>query len=179
MSSSDPSKPIEIKRNLLSRFYEPLLLLNTIDSIRGPRIKADSTENNNNSNHQKRRRSFADGIAYICAYKKDPDYVTAVALERTPGGINVWIAANSHVEDIVVRFLEDILQELSGVAMNGEPNQRTSAAIRIQLDLTSKIVSFNTPRIQAYFRLTKAYVQSCLPEIRNACQLMSQSPGKS
>jgi hypothetical protein len=43
-------------------------------------------------------------MRYICFLgeepftAKDPDYVTAAALEKTPQGISVWLAANVNIE---------------------------------------------------------------------------------
>ena len=59
-----------VSRKLLRRFYEPLLLLSALGQIRGQRIKPESDANSISPNIQKLRRSFVDGIAYICAYEK-------------------------------------------------------------------------------------------------------------
>jgi hypothetical protein len=108
------------------------------------------------------QRSFADGLAYISSYKKDPDHVTAVALGRTPQKIVVWLAANAEVEDSVVGFLEDVLKEVQWVAETGQSHITAATSQR----LAAKVIAFCAPRSCVYYDIIrKHYVSPCLDVI--------------
>jgi hypothetical protein len=163
-------EPIQLRHKVLRRFYEPVLLLNALGPVRGSRIKPQLDSNDVVYNHRKIRRSFADGIAYISAYQKEPDYVTAVALERTPQGIDIWIAANENIEPKVIKFLEGILQDLSYISRKGDVMERHRAADSAREDLTRKVVIFNIPRIVGYYKAISKRVEQCLTCMETACQ---------
>jgi len=93
-----------IRHKVTRRFYEPLLLLHALGPIRGERIKSEIMPDDPESNHIQLRRSFTNAIAYICAYQKEPDYVTAAALEKTSQGIVVWPCTNVDIEEGFVTF---------------------------------------------------------------------------
>ncbi len=147
---------------VLRRFYEPLLLLNALGQIRGKRIKPELVTDDSGPNRQKIRRSFADGIAYICACEKDPDHVTATALEQTPQGITVWLAANGDIEEKVIPFLEDVLFDLHYVAEQNSASERQNAGRQILDGLITRVIAFNESRIQVYYRKARRYVSQCL-----------------
>lgn len=162
-----------IKRKVLRRFYEPLLLLSALGQIRGERIKSEINTDTLSPNIQKLRRSFVDGIAYICAYEKLPSRVTAVALEKTPQGIMVWLAANEKVGEKVIRFLEDVLSDIQRISELNDRESRQREGERTKEDLTSKVIAFNAPRIQIYYDLV---VQKRAP----AClEIISEGHGNS
>jgi hypothetical protein len=163
-------EPIPLRPKVLRRFYEPVLLLNALGPVRGPRIKQQVDSDDFKYNHRKLRRSFADGIAYISAYQKNPDYVTAVALERTPQGIDIWIAANTDIEPKVVEFVEGVLRDLSFISRTGNVIERHRAALLTRDDLTRKVVIFNTPRIVGYYKAVNKRVAQCLSCMETACR---------
>lgn len=148
--AKDPNQ-IDLGRyKVLRRFYEPLLLLNALDSIRGGRIKAEIVSDNTGINHTQIRRSFADAIAYICAYKKGPNYVTAAALEKTPQVVVVWLAANSGIGQNVTDFLDCILARVQEVANRDDVEDREQAAHLATEELSSLITKFLTPKLEIY-----------------------------
>jgi hypothetical protein len=163
-------KLIELRRKVLRRFYEPLLLLHSLGQVRGARTKPELHFDSSGPNHQKIRRSFADGIAYICAYDKGPDYVTASALEKSPEGIIVWLAANAEIKPKVITFLERTLDDLSHIAAQGDSSDRQRTGLQSQENILTRIVAFNQNRIQAYYKLAKSFTTSCLAIIREHCQ---------
>lgn len=157
-----------VSRKLLRRFYEPLLLLSALGQIRGQRIKPESDANCISPNIQKLRRSFVDGIAYICAYEKGPRRVTAAALEQTPQGILVWLAANQNIGEKVIQFLENILSDIQRIAELDDRESRQLKGEQMLEDLTSKIVAFNAPRIQTYYeQVALRHAPACLDAINN------------
>lgn len=151
-----------IRHKVLRRFYEPLLLLSALGQIRGERIKPAIDADTPSPNLQRLRRSFVDGIAYICAYEKDPGRVTAAALEKTPQGITVWLAANAKIGVNVIQFLETVLSDIQRIAELNNRESRQREGEKTVEYLTSRIVAFNEPRIRAYYDLVRKLVPTCL-----------------
>ena len=152
-----------IRRKVLRRFYEPVLLLSALGQIRGERIKPESDTDNLGPNIQKLRRSFTDGIAYICAYEKGSRRVTAAALEKTPQGLKVWLAANENIGEKVIQFLEKVLSDIQRIAQLNDKESREWEGEQTVEDLTSRIVAFNAPRIQTYYeQVSRKYATACL-----------------
>jgi hypothetical protein len=148
--ATDPSQ-IDLGRyRVLRRFYEPLLLLSALDSIRGGRIKAEIVSDNTGINHTQIRRSFADAIAYICAYQKGPNYVTAAALEKTPQGVVVWLAANNGIGQNVTEFLDGILARVRDVVDRDDVEDREQAAHFATEELSFLITDFLAPKLEIY-----------------------------
>ena len=157
-----------LSRKILRRFYEPLLLLNALGQIRGDRIKPESDTNSISPNIHKLRRSFVDGIAYICAYEKGVRRVTAAALERTPEGILIWLAANENIEEKVIQFLGMILSDIQHIAELDDMEDRQREGDQLPEDLTTRIVAFNGPRIQTYYeQVARKHAPACLDTISN------------
>jgi hypothetical protein len=161
---------VELRWKVLRRFYEPLLLLHALGQIRGARIKPELNFDLSGPNHQKIRRSFADGIAYISAYDKGPDYVTASALEKSPQGIIVWLAANAEIKPEVVTFLGSVLDDLGHIAVQSSASERQRIGLQMNEDLLTRIVTFNKNRLQVYYGTAKKFTATCLTVIQEAHQ---------
>ncbi|KAF9887618.1 hypothetical protein FE257_009711 [Aspergillus nanangensis] len=96
-------------------------------------------------------KSFVDALSYACAYKKEAAYVTAVALEKRPDEIVVWLAANQGVEPAVVNFVNNTLIIVQWLAANPSAHLRNEdgkATLRL---LTEQVLRFNSPKIKAYY----------------------------
>ena len=152
----------QVRRKVLRRFYEPLLLLSSLGQIRGQRIKSEANTNTLSPNVHRLRRVFVDGIAFICAYEKGPHCVTAVALEKTPQGITVWVAANEKLEEKVIHFLESVLSDIRRISELRDRDSRQREGDRIEEDLMSRIITFNTSRILTYYKQVAQRVPKCL-----------------
>ncbi|RAH56544.1 hypothetical protein BO85DRAFT_450568 [Aspergillus piperis CBS 112811] len=152
--SHDPpgDPPMSHSPRRLRRLYEPLSLLQTLGNVRGWRIRApDIPQDNSGFNAIKSHRSFVDALAYACAYKKEPAYVTAVALEKRPEEIVVWLAANKNVEEAVVSFAQDVLRIVQWLASNPSAQLGTKDGQQALNLLTSRVLRFNAPKIYAYY----------------------------
>ena len=133
------------------RFYEPLLLLKALGQMRGERTKSETITHTLCPNIQKLRRNFVDGIAYICSYEKTPKRVTAVAIKKTPQGIIVWLAANKNIGKKVTQFLESVLSDIQQISTPNDEDGRQKEGERMKEELASKIIDFNTLRIDFYY----------------------------
>ena len=152
----------QVRRKVLRRFYEPLLLLNSLGQIRGPRIKSEANSNALSPNIHELRRAFVNDIAYICAYEKSPHCVTAVALEKTPQGITVWVAANEKLKEKVIQFLKSVLSDIQRISKLSDRDSRQREGDRIEEELTSRTIIFNTSRILTYYKQVVEQVPKCV-----------------
>ena len=143
---------VPMRRKVERRFYEPLLLLSALGQMRGERTKSEIITDSLCPNIQKLRRNFVDGIAYICSNENGSKCVTAAAIEKTPQGIVVWLAANKKIGKKVVQFLESVLSDIQQISTPSDKDSRQKEAERMKEELASKIVDFNTPRIWFYYR---------------------------
>jgi len=160
MSRSLDISPIPPKET--TKFYQPLLLLHALSPIRGERIKSEIIPDDPESNHVQLRRSFTDAIAYICAYQKGTDHVTAAALEKTPQGVVVWLCANANVEEGVVTFLEGILACVYRVVEKDNMEDLHQEASLATQRLASMIADFQAPRLNAYrAEIIKSCIHPC------------------
>jgi hypothetical protein len=159
------SRPLDIsplRHKVTRRFYEPLLLLHALSPIRGERIKPEIITDDPESNHIQLRRLFTNTVAYICSYKKGPNYVTAAALEKTPQGVVVWLSANADVEEEVVTFLERILACVYRVVEKDSVEDLQQEGSLATQRLASMIVDFQAPRLNVYrAEILKSCVLPC------------------
>ena len=168
IETSDTSM-IETRRKVLRRFYEPLLLLDALGRIRGKHIKPEANLDSASPDISKLRRSFVDGIAYVCAYKKFPDFVTAAALEKTPQGIVVWLAANGGIEPEALRFTTELVDSLHHLAIIERKEERQNTTEQSLPVLLRRIVAFNACRLQKYISsIMKRHVGPCLKILRSS-----------
>ncbi|PYH86158.1 hypothetical protein BO82DRAFT_350450 [Aspergillus uvarum CBS 121591] len=143
----------------IDRFYDIVYLLKSLSQVRGERIKQKCSLEKDGYRIAKFRRDLADALAYIAAYKKNPDYVTAAALTLSEDGeeVIVWVAANKVVEPGVIEFLKEVLHILSGISDRTHRPQGPYRAAREQdfqedgSGLLSCILKFNSERNFAYY----------------------------
>ncbi|CAG8095737.1 unnamed protein product [Penicillium olsonii] len=137
----------------LRLLYEPLCLLHTLSEVRGDRIKpGDILSEGPGLTAPGRYRSFVDAIAYICAYRKKPGYVTAAALEEAPDAIVVLLAANNDIDTAVVTLLEKVVMILSWIIGNPTVRLDTNEARGAMKILTAYVLDLNAPKIFDYYQ---------------------------
>jgi hypothetical protein len=162
---------IAVRPKVLRRFYEPVLLLHLLGRIRGARTKRPESPDMKHSK-QGRRRDFTDNIAYICASNTGGKHVMAAALENTPQGITVWLAANnSKASQNVSAFLHDILTELKDIDVEDE-----AAQSKTESRMFSKIIQFNKQRVNSYWDNAKHCIVGCLEVIRGSKEFEGVKP---
>ena len=140
---------IDHKRQLLRLFYQPLLLLEALKRVSQTPSRPDADEPMSSSTAGF-RRAFVDGIAYLCAYERFSNSVTAAALAKTPHGLVLWLASNDGVGRPTTVFLEAMLQALHLIASQEAPIDRQKMAEKITPDLLRQAVTFGAPRLQKY-----------------------------
>jgi hypothetical protein len=145
---------------LLSRFYEPLVLLHILDRNGGQRIPRCSSHDliASSLHPQELRRNFLEQLAYICDFVKGGDTVTAIALEAHPSGVIYWMASNNKPCKGVILYVHEILQLLSGLSSLSSEN----ATKTLEEQIASKCVQFNSRRVKAYQTLIRKPLKMCL-----------------
>lgn len=124
----------------IHEFYQIVYLLQSLGVRRGDRIKLSDEEKNYSL--AKHRRNIADALAYMAAYDKKPDRVTAVALGKENGRLVVWIAANKSVRSEVTDFLAKVFSRLEKIVYGPESEKGKF------LDF---ILKFNRKGVQKYY----------------------------
>lgn len=99
---------------LVKRFYEPLVLLEVLDTTQGDRIPQQTFESEDHETRDKvtERRTILNHLATVCDFDKGGLTVTALALERLPAGPAYWISSPSKLESKIVPFLHQTLRKL-------------------------------------------------------------------
>ncbi|KAJ5987979.1 hypothetical protein N7481_003189 [Penicillium waksmanii] len=152
------------KDKRLRLLYEPLGLLHALGEVRGDRIKtSDLNDEGRGLSGPRCHRNLVDAISYICAYRKEPGYVTAAAIEEAPDAIVVLLAANGGIDVKVVTFLETVLKILSWVIKNPSGVRLTKTEGRkIMKILAEHVLAFNAPKIFQYYLQVSKMVPSLL-----------------
>lgn len=122
-------------QRLLSRFYEPLLLLGVLGQTYGNHTTVPRELNPERA----RRRKFLRNLSYICDYKKGGESCTAVALEDSDTCYNFWVASNAD-NRAIVDFLKDVLGILQVItsqpSLESGPSQ-TAGFVKICFDFAA------------------------------------------
>ncbi|OCK75300.1 hypothetical protein K432DRAFT_308849 [Lepidopterella palustris CBS 459.81] len=155
---SEAQEELDIRRKVLRRFYEPVLILHALDPHRGDRIEEITDVDPALLDITKLRRSFIKYLAYICDYEKGGNTCTSVALQQKPSGVRVWMAANVSIKPKTVQFLHEVLTGLSKV----EEKTRD----QFHENLMSMVVAFGSRRILDYLSIVKCPLELCISELK-------------
>jgi len=137
---------LDAHSRVLSRFYEPLILLYTLGRTRGEHRPASFPAVSNLSNWPIKylRRMFLQELAYLCDYATGGDSVTAIGMEKKPQRRTFWVATNSCAGTKIVPFLRKLLLQLKTI--DGEQPSSTQVGDQI----LSNCIQFARLRIKAY-----------------------------
>jgi hypothetical protein len=114
-----PKQPrLDSRARLLSRFYEPLVLLYTLGRTRGQRtcVTMPPREDLVHLPIKDLRRIFLTELAYMCDYDKGDETVTALRLESTPERYIFWVASNAGSTTKTNNFLVSLLTKITQVS---------------------------------------------------------------
>lgn len=169
---------LEQQQSRLRLLYEPLSLLDTLDQTRGDRIRPDDVPSHGAKfsliNSQ---RSFVNAIAYICAYKKGPAYVTAAAFKKAPEEIVLWLAANQGIELAVIDFLNPVVKIITWLVGKTSARLKNEEGASALSHLTGITLSFNSPRIFSYYRqIVNQAAPDVMPELARDPRFRGLSP---
>ncbi|KAJ5556446.1 hypothetical protein N7494_000361 [Penicillium frequentans] len=156
----------------LRLLYEPLCLLYTLSQVRGDRIKpSEILQEEPGLTGPKGYRAFVDAIAYICAYRKEAGYVTAVALEETPNEIVILLAANNDIDNKVISLLEIVHRILSWVISNHTVRLGEKEGQKVLKFLVDCVLSLNAPKIFQYYQQVNRTVSLVMDRLRTESTL--------
>lgn len=138
---------------LIHRFYEPLILLDTLGPTRAPHDR-DPREP---STIEERRRRLLRNLSYLCDYSKGGDSTAAIGLQETQSAYVFWIASNSASsdDDKVTTFLKDTLDELRKIVQ--DPN----ATAHAQREFTRRCIRFAKARIDKEHKQLRKKITEC------------------
>ena len=152
---------VDIGWKLLRRFYEPMLLLNLLDPVRGQRVDRPTDPEHGALSSTELRRAFVDKLAYLCDFKKGGDTITAIALQNSPQGVVIHCAANDHVKPRVKDFIRETLELL--VTASDANHAEVEALI------FKKAISLSRDRLRIYWKWADEMIIKCSKHLqRNA-----------
>ncbi|KAH8622021.1 hypothetical protein IG631_23416 [Alternaria alternata] len=145
-ASVSPKRPrTNSQERLLSRFFEPLVLLYTLGPTRRDHVHfaTPSRESIARLPLLDLRRIFLSELAYMCDYDKGGETVTAIGLQSTPQKHIFWIASNAGPKTKMIEFLRLLLTQVVDASTSLDTADH---AARLAL----QCIAFATPRIRKY-----------------------------
>lgn len=168
--SVSPNRPrILPQERLLSRFYEPLVLLYTLGRTRADHVRAVMPSQKDIAHLPlvDIRRMFLSDLAYMCDYDKGGETVTAIGLQSTPQRHIFWIASNVGSKTKTIDFIRSILAQIVHVSA-------ASNATQLATELASQCIAFATPRIKKYRSLLKPLLRRCTSYLAETKQAVGE-----
>ena len=150
-------------QRILSRFYEPLILLCTLGRTRGEHRRADYPRSTNVTSWPLKyvRRLFLNQLAFLCDHDTGGDSVTAISIQHTPQQRIFWIAANICPSKKIVAFVQHCLLQLKCVA-------ESRVAIDKAIDpFLVACIDHAKPRIKAYLLFFTKQLKTCKENLEN------------
>jgi hypothetical protein len=167
---------LDTQARLLSRFYEPLVLVYTLGRTRGDRPCA-TTPPREDLDHlplKDLRRTFLSELAYMCDYDKGGETVTALGWEFTPERYIFWVGSNTGLKTKTIDFLVSLLTKIMH-------SSTTSSLVEITAEVASFCIGFATMRIRKYRSHLRPLLRRCISHLteaqRAAGALVLKSPG--
>lgn len=157
--------PLPNKRNgprldpyqrLISRFYEPLILLRILGKTRGDHVPGARHTGSVSSI----RRRFFDNICYICDYLKGGETTSAIGVEERDDCFNFWVASNEESSKIV-NFISIILHDVKLITTS-----RANMRLLKEQRFIHKCVDFAKPRIGKEAKLLSRAIDKCSEYMR-------------
>lgn len=148
---------------ILSRFYEPLILLCTLGRTRGEHRPADFPRSANITSWPTKyvRRLFLSQLAFLCDYDTGGDSVTAISIQHTPQRRFFWLAANTCPSKKIAPFVQDRLSLLKYVA-------ESRVAVDEAMDqFLAACIDHANPRIKAYVHFFTRLLEICREDLEN------------
>jgi hypothetical protein len=159
-----PNAPrLDPHQRILSRFYEPLILLCTLGRTRGEHRPADFPRSADVTSWPLKyvRRLFLNQLAFLCDYDTGGDSVTAISIQHTPQQRIFWIAANICPSKKIAPFVQDRLLLLKYVA-------ESRVAIDEAIDpFLAACIDHAKPRIKAYSHFFTRQLKACRENLEN------------
>lgn len=120
---SDSTIPVSVSGEAHKRFVMVTTLLSLIDPVRGEPTthSLDKHPHDDAWTHERLQKKFLDSFALICSTSAiSGDTASAICLEQGhPSGTILRLARNSGVSQDLIDQLEEILDDLTAIALKG------------------------------------------------------------
>ncbi|KAL6409939.1 uncharacterized protein AUP68_06345 [Ilyonectria robusta] len=155
-------------QRLVSRLYEPLILLLLEQPVQGPHV----ISNRDNASLTSSRRRLTKNLAYICDWDKGGRTTTSIAIEDSEHCYMFWVASNQdHGQEATDAnvgasdFLRKILQHLQDTTREPNPN---ATWLRNQEDVCARAcTAFASRRIKKEEKILSNMAKRCLDYVGN------------
>lgn len=144
---------------LLSRLYEPLVMLETLGQTRDEHSSGSRATNQADAS----RRAFTDRLAYLCDFDKGGVSCIAIGVENSDSSYNFWLASSG--EESARRsadFLRAILGRLHSI---DNKKKHGDAASNESSQLLPDCVTFAHRRIRKESECLRRFIRQCQLEI--------------
>jgi hypothetical protein len=134
--------------------YENLKLLHALDPFQGlNHVNRQDKKCDDRYTSQELRRSFLDGISYLCDIDPQGGTVTAGAMCEVSPNALLYLAANESIKARVRKFVKWVLQVLKDVSMNNRQEQEEK--------ILRRAVKNAHLRMDSYRRKMLFHLQKC------------------
>lgn len=138
---------------LLSRFYEPIILLRTLGKTRGEHTSSPWDE----TPEQVNRRRLLRNLSYLCDYEKGGDTTASIGIEENDERFVFWIASNTARSGArILQFLKPALAKLHCIIVL-EEELRTY----LEKDFIHTCIRFAERRVKKEIRLLSTAIARC------------------
>ncbi len=156
---------VDIDWKLLRRFYESMLLLKLLDSVRDQRVDRSIDSEHDALSSTEIRRVFVNKLAYLCDFKKEKNTSTAIALQNSSQSVVIHCAANDHVKPRVKDFIRETLKLLITV---DDTNH-----VKVEALIFKKAISLSRNRLRTYWKRANEMIRKCSKHLQ--CKTPSSS----
>lgn len=150
-----PQRRYDPYLRLLSRFYEPLVLL---EALGRSRDSQDTYTQPANSLEQRRQRMLKN-LCYLCDYNRGGATTTSMAISETAEGFTVWAAANTEdAQGSIVAFAQGLLDELRGYL---RADDEALTLVVMEQDLLSACIGFAYHKLAKQVKMLRNEIRRC------------------
>ncbi|KAI1385223.1 uncharacterized protein F4822DRAFT_432072 [Hypoxylon trugodes] len=157
-----PKPRLDVYSRLLSRFYEPLILLRALGKTRGVHTAGPQDANSDESG----RRRLLRNLSYLCDYDKGGDTTSSIAIEENDECYIFWVASNApRTHQKIKQFVEYTLKTVYHIT-DLEESRRPSQ----ERDFTHKCITFAQNRVKKEIVLLCRDAKRCIQQLKNVEQ---------
>lgn len=167
--------PIPISSKVLHKFYEPVILLVSLEDAISPQSSSTATSDSSPTGHESDLqvfKAFVNKLSHVCSSAKGPETVTSFVVLRdssTPNDENIrvhyWFAINEQTRDRLTDtqiYVKNLLSKVGRAPSQLDDPEGWEGAKR---EIFRDVLVFNRPRITTYLRALRTRANACLERL--------------
>jgi hypothetical protein len=154
--SVSPRNPVQVKSSLTYRFYEPIVLLLSLNEayLHNRPAKAPDLSLDVGQSHERSFHCFVNKLGQLCDSERGGNTVTAFVVLQFPDHIQYRFTSNQRKDedlDHARTFITHILETLCLMDRDDMPSH-----------ILQKALSFTRPRVAGYVKQLKIHAVTCI-----------------